>query len=79
MKEGKEICHIKVLCHKKNIYSEIPIISPRLTWYILFKSKKAAFSVGLFSVELIFGGAYYWRVFCISKWVALDNINSLKH
>ena len=25
------------------------------------------------------GGAYYWKEFCISKWVALDNKNSLKH
>ena len=33
----------------------------------------------LFSVELIFGGAYYWKEFCISKWVGLDNKNSLKH
>ena len=34
--------------------------------------------LGLFSGELIFGGAYYWKEFCISKWVGLDN-NSLKH
>ena len=34
----------------------------------------------LFSVELNFGGAYYyWKEFCISKWVGLDNKNSLKH
>ena len=35
--------------------------------------------MGLFSGELIFGGAYYWREFCVSKWVGLDNKNSLKH
>ena len=35
--------------------------------------------LGLFSGELIFGGAYYWREFCVSKWVGLDNKNSLKH
>ena len=29
--------------------------------------------LGLFSGELIFGGAYYWKEFCISKWVGLDN------
>ena len=35
--------------------------------------------LGLFSGELIFGGAYhYWREFCISKWVGLDNKKSLK-
>ena len=28
---------------------------------------------------LIFGGAGYWKEFCVSKWVALDNKNSLKH
>ena len=34
--------------------------------------------LGLFLGELIFGGAYYWKEFCISKWVGLDNKNSLK-
>ena len=29
--------------------------------------------LGLFLGELIFGGAYYWKEFCISKWVELDN------
>ena len=32
-----------------------------------------AFFLGLFSEELIFGGAYYWREFCVSKWVGLNN------
>ena len=32
----------------------------------------------LFSGELIFGGAYFWREFCVSKCVWLDNKNSLK-
>ena len=32
-----------------------------------------------FSGELIFGGAYYWREFCVSKWVGLNNKNTLKH
>ena len=27
---------------------------------------------------LIFGGPYYWKEFCVSKWVGLDNKNSLK-
>ena len=31
--------------------------------------------MGLFSGRLIFGGAYYWREFCASKWVWLDNNN----
>ena len=30
-------------------------------------------------MELIFEGAYYWREFCVSKWVGFDNKNSLKH
>ena len=38
-----------------------------------------AFLHGLFLGELIFRGAYYWKEFCISKWVRLDNKNSLKH
>ena len=29
--------------------------------------------LGLFSGELIFGGAYYWKEFCVLKWVWLDN------
>ena len=29
--------------------------------------------LGSFLGELIFRGAYFWKVFCISKWVALDN------
>ena len=37
------------------------------------------FWLGLFSGELIFGGAYYWKEVCVSKWVGLDNKNSLKH
>ena len=32
--------------------------------------------VSLISGELIFRGAYYWKEFCISKWVGLDNKNS---
>ena len=35
--------------------------------------------LGLFSGKPIFGGAYYWKDFCVSEWVALDNINSLIH
>ena len=34
---------------------------------------------GLFSGELIFGWAYYWKEFCDSKWVGLDNKNCLKN
>ena len=34
--------------------------------------------VGLFSGELVFGGAYYWKEFCLSKWVVFYNKNSLK-
>ena len=37
--------------------------------------------LGLFSGELIFGGACCWnrKEFCVSKWVGLDHKNSLKH
>ena len=35
--------------------------------------------MGLFSGKLIFGGAYFWKEFCFSKWVLFDNKNSLKH
>ena len=55
------------------IYYKIPIISPGL----IFGQK--AFLLGLFLGELIFGGAYYWTEFCISKLVGLDNKNSSKN
>ena len=38
-----------------------------------------AFLMGIFSGELIFGGPYYQREVCVSKWVGLDSKNSLKH
>ena len=34
---------------------------------------KRFFLLGLFSGELIFGRAYYWKEFSVSKWVGLDN------
>ena len=40
-------------------YRKIPIIGPGL----IFVQK--AFLLGLFSGELIFGGACYWREFCV--------------
>ena len=55
------------------IINVLSIISPGL----IFVQK--AFLLGLFSGELIFGGAYYWKEFCVSKWVGLDNKNSVKH
>ena len=36
------------------------------------------FLLGLFSGELIFEGAYYWKEFCDLKLVGLGNKNSLK-
>ena len=53
-----------------HVYRKIPIISPGL----IFVQK--AFLLGLFSGELIFGGAYYWKEFCVSKWVLLVNKNN---
>ena len=55
------------------IYLKIPIISPGL----IFVQK--AVLLGLFLEKLIFGAAYYWKQFCVSKWVGLNNKNSLKH
>ena len=45
---------------KKN-YRKFPTISPRIIF--------------VFSGELIFGGACYWREFCVSKWVGRNNMN----
>ena len=54
-------------------YRKIPIIGPGL----IFVQK--AVLLCLFLGELIFGGTYYWKEFCVSKWVGLNNKNSLKH
>ena len=51
-------------------YRKIPILSPGLTFV------QKAFLLGLFSGELIFGGACYRKEFCVSKWVWLANKNS---
>ena len=61
---------MKIIVFTVYIYRKILIISPGL----IFVQK--AFLLGLFSGELIFEGAYYWREFCVSKWVGLDNKNS---
>ena len=52
------------------LYHKIPMISLGP----IFVQK--AFLLGLFSGELIFGEAYYWREVCVLKWVGLDNKNS---
>ena len=62
--------HLKT--KSKSLYRKISIISLGL----IFAQK--AFLLGLFSGELIFRGAYYWKEFCISKWVGLDNNNTAK-
>ena len=51
---------------KDLIYHKIPIISPGL----IFVQK--AVLLGLFLGELIFGGAFYKKEYCFSKWVGLD-------
>ena len=51
-------------------YRKISIISPGF----IFVQK--AFLLGLYSGELIFGGACYCKEFCVSKWVWLVNRNS---
>ena len=48
-------------------YRKISIISPGL----IFVQK--AVLLGLFLGKLIFGGAYFRKEFCISKWVGIDN------
>ena len=50
-----------------DIHRKISIISPGLVFV------QKAFLVGLFSGELIFGRAYHWREYCVSKWVGHDN------
>ena len=45
----------------------------------MLKKKKNVVLLGLLSGEFIFGGAYYWKEFCVSKGVGLDSKNSLKY
>ena len=54
-------------------YRKVSIVSPGL----IFLQKAVLLS--LVSGELIIREAYYWKEFCFSKWVGLDNKNSLKH
>ena len=54
-------------------YRKIAIMSPGL----IFVEKD--FLLGIFSRELNFGGAYYWREFFVSKGVCLDNKNISKN
>ena len=61
------VAYLHIFRHAQLQYRKIPIISPGLIFV-----QKAVF-MGLFSGELIFGGAYYWKVFCVSKWVGLDD------
>ena len=56
------------------MYRKIPTISPGLKLI----SVQKAFFAGLISGELIFGGAYYRKEFWVSKWVCLDNKNTLR-
>ena len=63
---------IKFFRNKPSLYRKIPIIIPGL----IFVQK--SFLLGLFSGEPILGGAYYWKEFCVSKWIGLDSKNSLK-
>ena len=58
---------LKVLDIHCSTYRKIPIIS----LVLIFLQK--AFLMGLFSGELIFRGACYWREFCASVWVGLDS------
>ena len=60
--------HTFLFKHSDNI----PIISSGLTFV------QKAVLLGLFSGELIFGGANYWKEFYILKWVGLPNKYILK-
>ena len=61
------VAYLYIFRHAQLQYRKIPIISPGLIFV-----QKTVF-LDLFSGELIFGGAYYWKVFCVFKWVGLDN------
>ena len=55
-----------------------------LKWLVTLRYRKipiiisGPLLVGLFSGRLTLGGAYYQKEFCASKWVRLDNKNSVK-
>ena len=48
-----------------NYLKEIPQNSDNKPWAYICSKR--------FFDGLIFGGAYYWKEFCFSKWVGLDN------
>ena len=51
-------------------YRKIPMISAGLIVV------HEGLLLGLFSGELVFRGACYWKEFCVPKWVSLVNKNS---
>ena len=63
---AQSLYHVCVLGSINETYRKFPIISPGL----IFAQK--AFLLGLFSGELIFGGACYRKEFCVSKWCGLS-------
>ena len=63
---AQSLYHVYVLGSINETYRKFPIISPGL----IFVQK--AFLLGLFSGELIFGGACYRKEFCVSKWCGLS-------
>ena len=66
--ETSQMCDVFACVNIK--YRKILLTSPGLIFV------QDAFLLGLFSGEPIFKGAYYWKEFCISKWVWLNNKNS---
>ena len=69
IKHTQERLILKLLCLLN--YRKVPVLSPGLIFI------QNAFLLGLFSGELIFGRDYYWKEFCVSKWVGLDNENTM--
>ena len=53
------------------------IVNWKIPWNSVNKPWAYMCSKGLFG-GLVFGGTYYWREFCVSKWDGLDSKNSLK-
>ena len=73
-KQTKQVC-LRVKWHTRADFLGVPLNFDEKPWAYGCSNSVL---LRLFSRELIFGGVYYWKEFCGSKWVGLNNKNSLK-
>ena len=79
--EGESKCLFRATNGKKKLSTVVSQFIIHLTQFaVIYNCKPWDYicSKGFFA-GLIFGGAYYWKEFCISEWVGLDNKNRVQH